>query len=523
MTPREELAALRRMAELEAKAKPSQPETISQEPTDDSHSTIGNIAAGALKGASRIGDTLLTPVDALARKAGIENSFIGRTDRGEAVDQFMADRADTDSLAYMGGDIATQIAGTAGAGGVLAKGAGVVAPRAAQLTEALRTAGVSGGGLATRATGAAASGAAQAAMVDPQSAGTGAAVSAAIPVAGKVLPTLGGWAADLIGGIGTHTGGEGLRIAAKSGMAGGKKAADFADNLRGNVPIQDVLDTAKSNLQAMTAAKSAEYRKGMAGVSNDKSVLSFNGIDNAISTAAKVSTFKGQVKNTKAADIQKKIAKEVTKWKALDPAEFHTPEGLDALKQKIGGLVESIPFEDKTARMVGRNIYNSIKSEISKQAPVYTKVMKDYSEASSLITEIEKTLTGRSKTSVDTSIRKLQSLMRNNANTNYGNRLNLAKQLEQQGGNEIMPALAGQSLNSLTPRGLGGAVAGVTGVGGIAAWNPLAIPALALQSPRLMGELAYGTGSAARLVNNPATLGALSRSAPILAVHSKRK
>jgi hypothetical protein len=315
----------------------------------------------------------------------------------------------------------------------------------------------------------------------------------------QLAPKLGGKIADVIGTLGTHTGGEPIRQAAKAGLRGGEAQASFIENMRGNVPVDDVLATAKQNLQNMAAAKASEYRANMAGVKSDKTILSLDPIGEDIAKAYNQVTFKGQIKNAKGADVLKKISDAVGDWKELNPAEFHTPEGLDALKQSIGGIVESIPFEEKTARMVGTNIYNSIKNEITKQAPVYAKTMKQYSDASEQIKEIEKALSLGNKASQDTAMRKLQSLMRNNVNTNYGKRLELAKSLESQGGNEILPALAGQALNTITPRGLGGAVAGGLGMGGYALGGPaLAVPILAGQSPRLMGEIALKAGQVGR-------------------------
>lgn len=314
-------------------------------------------------------------------------------------------------------------------------------------------------------------------------------------LASRTAPATGRGLANIVGGIGTHTGGDGLKIAAKAGMEGGEMSKNFLDNLRGNVPMTDVLNKVKQNIQAMGSAKAAEYRNGMADISGDKTILDFNGIDNALADSFNKITFKGQAKNSKAMDVHNKIVDEINLWKSLDPAEFHTPEGLDALKQRIGGIQESIPFEEKTARMAAGNVYTAIKNDISKQAPVYAKTMSNYSDASQLVNEIERTLSLNGSASVDTSMRKLQSLMRNNVNTNYGNRLNLAKKLEQQGGNEFMSSLAGQSLNSWTPRGLGGAVMGLTGFGGNALGGPLlALPTLAVQSPRLMGEAAHKVG-----------------------------
>lgn len=316
----------------------------------------------------------------------------------------------------------------------------------------------------------------------------------------KLARGLGNGAANVIGGLGTHTGAETIKQAFRSGREGGASSRAFTDNMRGNVPITDVLDDAKANIEAMGRAKSEAYRANMANVRGDNTVLAFDGIDSAVTDAFKTATFKGQVKNTKAAAVQQQIADEVNNWKALDPAEFHTPEGLDALKQKIGGIVESIPFEEKTARMVGSKVYNSIKTEITKQAPTYAKTMKAYSEATEQIREIERALSLGNKASVDTAMRKLQSLTRNNVNTNYGNRLRLAQEMEAQGGRSIMPALSGQALSSWTPRGLGGVAAGGLGMGGFALGGaPLAAGTLAVQSPRLMGEAAHAAGQAARV------------------------
>lgn len=314
------------------------------------------------------------------------------------------------------------------------------------------------------------------------------AVSAAAPMVGNGI-------ANLVGGLGTHTGAESIKQAFRSGSEGGNSASSFADNMRGNANMGDVLNTAKENIAAMGQQKAAAYRQGMAAISGDKSILNFNGIDQAISDAAGMVNYKGQVKNVRAAQVMQDIADEVANWKSLNPAEYHTPEGLDALKQKIGGIVESIPFEEKTAGMVGSKIYNAIKGEITQQAPTYAKTMQAYSEASDQIKEIEKALSLGKKASVDTAMRKLQSLMRNNVNTNYGSRLDMANQLEQAGGQQIMPALAGQAMSSWTPRGLGGAVAGGLGIGSYALGGPAAaIPALAAQSPRLVGEAALAAG-----------------------------
>lgn len=320
------------------------------------------------------------------------------------------------------------------------------------------------------------------------------------------LPKLGQGAAAVIGNLGTHTGAESIGTAYKAGRNGGQQAQTLADNMRGNVPMTEALDAAKANLQAMGQQKAQAYRQGMAQVSQDQTALSFNGIDQAVKDAGKIGTYNGQVINAKAGQVHSAIAEAVEHWKGLGP-QFHTPEGLDALKQQIGGIVDSLPFEEKTARLAGNNIYHAVKEEITRQAPTYARTMKQYSEATEQIREIERALSLGKKASVDTAMRKLQSLTRNNANTNYGNRLDLARTLEAQGGRDLLTPLAGQALSTITPRGLGGATAAGLGLGGYALGGPmLAAPMLALQSPRLMGEAALAAGKTARGVKKVSDL-----------------
>ena len=296
-------------------------------------------------------------------------------------------------------------------------------------------------------------------------------------------------------GVTTGAGSEAIGQAYQAGKTGGETAESFRSNLRGDVPMTDVINAVDQNLAAMNAAKTAEYRSNMRAVSADKTVLDLNPIGQALNDAFDMTTFKGQVKNEKAADVLDKMNTELGNWSKLDPAEFHTPEGLDALKQRVGGIIESIPFEEKTARMAANKVYNAIKGEISKQAPVYAKTMKDYHDASELVNEIKRTLSNNPKASIDTQMRKLQSLTRNNVSTNYGNRLDLVKQMEEQGGKQIMPALAGQALGDLAPRGLARIGAGVATGGAFV--NPMTLAALPLASPRIAGEASYYAGKVA--------------------------
>lgn len=509
---------------------------------------LGNLVAGAVRGAGSIGATLLYPIDKYGdyqdEKDGVSTLTLSSLVTGQNKprltrnEQRRADMdaglaamgAEPDSLLYKGGKLGGEIAGTAGAGSALAAGARAapfLATKAPALINALETSGMSAGGLtgarglAVRAAGGAAAGGVSAGMIDPEQAAGGAVIGGALPpalmVAGKVGSAIGSGvrtATKNALGLSTGVGAEPISQAFKAGKTGNQA---FLDNIRGDVPLTDVLDQAKAGLQAMNAAKTAEYRSGMIPIQGDKSVLSLAGIDKALQDAASVGSFKGQVKNEAAGSAVQKMRDAVDQWKQLDPAEFHTPEGLDALKQKLVGILEAIPFEQKTARLAAGKVYNATKAEIEKQAPTYSKVMKDYTAASEQIHEVERALSLNNKASQDTAMRKLQSLMRNNVQTNYGNRLTLANTLEDQGGVELMPALAGQALNSWTPRSLSGQLGSGAAVAGAFA-NPLALGLLPMQSPRLVGSLAYGAGrlsgaaqsGAARFANNALSQARLS-------------
>ena len=180
-----------------APAWASAPEVGSQTPTKPKApagmQTIANIGGGLIRGAGSIGATLLTPYDLIAGNT----KSIGNPERRAAMDGGMqALGVDTDSTAYGGGKLFGELAGTMGVGGgianVIGRAAPAVAARAAPALDAVRTAGMSAGGvggkagLALRTGGGAVTGGASALAVNPEDAATGASVGAALPGAMKI-------------------------------------------------------------------------------------------------------------------------------------------------------------------------------------------------------------------------------------------------------------------------------------------------------------------------------------------------
>lgn len=164
--------------------------------------------AGAVRGAGSIGATILAPIDmASDAMAGKGLSLESNRQRRASMDDALRDLvgADTDSLAYSAGKLGSEVAGTLGVGGALARGAAAVpgvARAAPNVLASLRTSGMSAGtaapgatgaarNLLTRTAGGAVTGGASAGLVDPEQAATGAVVGGALPVATKAAGTAG--------------------------------------------------------------------------------------------------------------------------------------------------------------------------------------------------------------------------------------------------------------------------------------------------------------------------------------------
>ena len=291
-------------------------------------------------------------------------------------------------------------------------------------------------------------------------------------------------------GVETGVGQEAIKRAYQAGTA---NEPGFLQQLRGNAPMTQPLENAKYNLEAMRQNRSKAYKSGMIDITGDKTILSLDDIENSFNKATESNRQAGVIRSKPTEEILQKVKGELDEWKSLDPAEHHTPEGLDALKQRVGDILQTLKPGTNEHRVVGQ-IYNSVKKSISDQAPTYSKVMKDYAEASDQLRQIESSLSLNDRASVDTALRKLQSLTRNNVYTNYGQRLNLAETLEAEGGRPFINEISGQALSSMTPRGL--AQIGSTGIVGAAAalQNPAVLGLLPLQSPRAVGEVAYKAG-----------------------------
>lgn len=328
-----------------------------------------------------------------------------------------------------------------------------------------------------------------------------------------------------IGTVGEHVlahqtglGPEAIKEMAGSGFEGGARGQTFRENMRDQVPMENVVDQARAALDKMRKERGDDYNAGMAGTKADTTILDWSKIGDAIRDSAGISNFKGVDIKPATAAVRSQLNDIILDWMARPQNEFHTPAGFDALKQQIGDIRDDLPA-GSPAKLVANKYYGAVRQTIIDQVPEYAKTMQGYEEASDQLKQIERTLSlpqNERKQSIDTALRKLQSTLRNNVNTNYGQRAKLVEYLENNGAPNLKAALAGQSANSFSPRGLQkvGAILGAEGMAALAAsWfsSPAALavaPAmLAASSPRIVGEAVHGAARLAKplsyVVNRP--------------------
>jgi len=301
-------------------------------------------------------------------------------------------------------------------------------------------------------------------------------------------------------GMSTGAGSQSFSEAFKAGKTGGETSKQFLQHMRKDKPMEDIVNLAQKDLEIIKKQKQAEYKANKKTWIKDKKILDFNGIDKTLIKVKKLVSFKGKTINVEGERVLNEINAIIKEWKQFNPKAYHTPEGLDKLKQKVWEVVQSASADNMAAQALGKTVYNSIKETIAKQSPGYSQAMKQYQEATELVQQIQKTFSFKDKkTNIDTAIRKLQSLMRDNVSTNYGNRLNLGRTLEE-AGHSFMPAIAGQQLKSWSPRGIQRAGVVPIATGMATGSLPLMGASVAATSPRLIGEITHALGKGSNLL-----------------------
>lgn len=292
-------------------------------------------------------------------------------------------------------------------------------------------------------------------------------------------------------------------------MAGKAGDASFLENLRGKATPDELLTTVQQGIDKIRSDTSTAYQTAKTGWAADKTPLDFAPIDAAYQKVKDSLTVGGK---SKIGSAEQKIVDEIgtvlDEWRN-DPAARTTLD-LDALKQRIDAIYPESP-KQKNAQRAITEVRNAVKDTIVKQAPDYAQAMKDYDVQMTLLRDIEKGLSTGDKAAKEAAINKLMGTLKSKPSSDF--RRQLIDAVQQQGGVNIMPAIAGQELGQWIPSsGVGRAVMG----GGLTTAAALRHPELALavplSSPRLMGEAYYKMGQAAG--GGKRALNALSKLTP---------
>jgi ribosomal protein S17E len=188
----------------------------------------------------------------------------------------------------------------------------------------------------------------------------------------------------------------------------------------------------------------------------------------------------------------KKVVDLVENWDDL------TPKGVDYLKRQIDNFYMGNRDSRQYDRFIN-GVRNSAKEVLTKNVPQYSKMTQKYAKFTEIEEEIGRALSLDDKAMVDTGLRKLMSTMREN----FEWRKNLVQKLDEVSHGELLPKIAGYTMQSYMPKGLVGKLemgtgAMITYLHGI---DPILATALAMSSPRLSGEFIYMLGKAAKALN----------------------
>lgn len=288
------------------------------------------------------------------------------------------------------------------------------------------------------------------------------------------------------------TGREAVSQAYKAGKEGGDAVKRFRDSLTGKADPTEVVANARFNLDILYKQRRRNYLEGKANLKDTN--LSLAPLRAKLIELQNIRTTNASTIEAaeKAAEILQRAEKQ--NYKSL--ADF------DELKRTLNS--ESMNYTGE-ARSALSQMAELVRKSIDDVDPNYGKVMKSYENASKTIQEIEKALSVGDKKTAEVALKKLLTSMRDGVSTNYGQRLNLAQELEGvTGGKKFMSQLAGQELSSVVPRGLQGRVTSALATGGAAygvgagMLSPSSLLPLALASPRFVGEASQLAGRTAR-------------------------
>lgn len=420
-----------------------QAKTIKIDPKkiDESGVNLADLAGGLVRGAGSIGATVLTPIDWLARKAGIENDYIGRADRRAAMDAALKELgADPTSLTYKAGKIGTEIAGTLPIGGLLGsglvKGAAAISPSVARAVTPLAQSISSGGfnvpsaaanpvvNMLTRMAGGGINAAASAGAVDPETAKTAGLMGAALPPSAKAAMGMGRYAGNLASSLYRPFTEKGQEILTGQMLknALGDSAVNAAEIVPGSLPTlaeatgnaniaglqRTIRDTLPNGVERFVqreannaAARNAYFDKAAGDLQKlDAAIAARSNATSPLYDAAKKEGFSKispELKSQIESIMQTPAMQEAVKRAETTMANLQIPktdvgsvQGLMYANQNLGDIVgNAIATGNKSYARSVTNVKNNLNDIIEQVSPKYAQANKEFAQMSAPVNQME--------------------------------------------------------------------------------------------------------------------------------------
>lgn len=293
-----------------------------------------------------------------------------------------------------------------------------------------------------------------------------------------------------------------LKIAYEAGAEGGRKKELFLEGLKNQNNEYQLVEEALEAFKGLKEAKQKAFEKSNAALNLEKIRLSPNLMNEALSKiddnftkiigGEKVSKLvEGGADAAKLKQI-KKVLSEYT-----NNPNLHNASGADLIKKKLDKLYP--PINEMTKTQVGmlqtaRRIVNDTIKKADKSG-TYKKMNIEYEKAIKLENDIinELSVKGTGKINKGTILRKLKSALTDTGSTRFANRAELIDTLNP----ELTTKLSGAALNPILPTGLGSRINQGFLSTAVGFADPRFLLSAGTTSPRLLGNIAYGSGQIA--------------------------
>jgi len=321
---------------------------------------------------------------------------------------------------------------------------------------------------------------------------------------GATAGTLGKAALGMTTGIGSGP----IRKAFKGGKA-------FRNTMTRKVLMEEVVENANSGLRSIANERRAGYRKQLTEIRKSNVDIDISPIRKKLNTLmseegfnikrvvdektgiAKLDFSRSSLDKTSHAKM-KRVIEKIDDWGSQ--SGDLTASGLDLLKKNLDDFYS----KSSNSRAFITSLKGTVKKTIIKEVPEYAEMTAQYEKYMKLEKNISQSLSIGDKKAVTTSIRSLNSAMKQDVTF----RKDMIRRLQDASGIDLEAQIAGALMTELVPSGfIGRSLAAGSALSMIAMGDPKLLIALSMTSPRVMGEFlsliagptSRGVGKAARV------------------------